>query len=240
MGKKKQKLKKQGKLVDFQEQKSIKRARSRIVTILPRNSAQEEFVTKLNDESKRVVFAIGPAGTGKTMLSVKKAIRSLLRGKVERIILTRPAVSVEEKHGYLPGDINEKMAPWVKPIMDVFEEHFTPTQIDEMMEDGVIEISPLAYMRGRTFKNAIIVFDEAQNSTESQMKTVLTRIGEGSRMFITGDLKQSDFNEKNGLNDFFKRHGERDSDMIAQCQFDLRHVERDPVVSEILKFYGEE
>ena len=130
-------------------------------------------------------------GTGRTLLGVLAAI-GLRSGKCEKIIVTRPAVSVDEQHGFLPGTLVEKMAPWTRPIFDVFEEYWSPQQIEAMITDGVIEIAPLAYMRGRTFKNCYIIADEMQNATPSQMKMLLTRIGTGSRIVVTGDLNQHD------------------------------------------------
>jgi hypothetical protein len=157
---------------------------------------------------------------------------------ISKIIVTRPAVSVDEEHGFLPGDLNAKMAPWTRPIMDVFEEYYHPKEIAEMLEDGVIEISPLAYMRGRTFKNAFIVADEMQNTTPSQMKMLLTRIGNGSRMVVTGDLNQADRPDANGLLEFCNLYGRGgEYRMIAMARFESQDIERHPVVKEILSIY---
>ena len=153
---------------------------------------------------------------------------------MQRIVITRPAVTAGEDHGFLPGDITRKMEPWTRPIFDVFEEYYTAKDVKAMVEDSVIEICPLAYMRGRTFKDAVLIFDE------SQKKMALTRIGEGSRMFITGDLNQSDFKGDNGLRDFFSRMANRPSSMIAMTEFAREHIERDPIVEEVLKYYGED
>jgi phosphate starvation-inducible PhoH-like protein len=211
------------------------------VEILPRNIHQEDYVDALFDESKYVIFAMGPAGCGKTLLGTQFAISELQAGRAEKLIITRPAVSVDEQHGFLPGTLVEKMAPWVLPIMDVFKEHFSPQQVERMVQDEVIEIAPLAYMRGRTFKNAIIIFDEAQNATVNQMKMVLTRIGEGSRMIVTGDLMQHDRGyEENGLKDFVSRLESRGSNAIQVCRFEAGDVERHPVIEEILGLYGDE
>lgn len=227
-------------VVDLNEQRSIKRNRKQEVTLIPRNTAQEGYLEELNNRDNRIVFAVGPAGTGKTLLATLKAVRELINGSTERIIITRPAVSVDEQHGFLPGDLNQKMEPWTRPIFDVFEEYFSPGEIKGMIADGVIEISPLAYMRGRTFKNCIVLFDEAQNTTPSQMKMALTRIGDGSRMFVTGDCAQSDFKEKNGLLDFFQKLSNVKVPGIATAQFERKHVERDPVVAAVLELYGDE
>ena len=211
------------------------------VNIIPRNLAQETYLEMLKNPKKFIVFAIGPAGTGKTMLAVQMAIKLFKEGSISKIIVTRPAVSVDEEHGFLPGDLNQKMEPWTRPIFDVFEEYYHPREIAEMLEDGVIEISPLAYMRGRTFKNAFVIADEMQNATPSQMKMLLTRIGENSRMVVTGDLNQADRPRENGLLEFCSLYGQGgDYRMIAMAQFEARDVERHPVVKEVLKIYKEQ
>ena len=154
-------------------------------------------------EKNDILFAIGPAGTGKTLFSCNSAVNGIRTGQYKKIILTRPVVSVEEEIGFLPGSFINKMEPWTRPIFDIFLEHFSKTNLDSMIKMGTIEISPLGYMRGRTFKNTWIVADEMQNSTISQMKMLLTRIGTGSRMVITGDLEQCDAKlHINGLRDF--------------------------------------
>lgn len=209
------------------------------VELLPRNIAQETYVEELLD--KRMVFAVGPAGTGKTLLAVLRAIKALREGEISKIILTRPAVSVDEKHGFLPGDLNAKMEPWTRPIFDVFEEYYGLLTTKAMLEDGTIEIAPLGFMRGRTFKNAYVIADEMQNATPDQMKMLLTRIGEGSSMIITGDLLQHDRGfEKNGLKDFIEKFAKNRKDTMSICYFGKQHVERDPLVSEILDIYGED
>jgi phosphate starvation-inducible PhoH-like protein len=209
------------------------------VEILPRNTAQEVYVDALLE--KRIVFAVGPAGTGKTLLGVLRAIKALREGEITKIILTRPAVSVDEKHGFLPGDLNAKMEPWTKPIFDVFEEHYGLLETKKMLEDGIIEIAPLGFMRGRTFKNAYVIADEMQNSTPDQMKMLLTRIGEGCSMIITGDMKQHDRGfDKNGLKDFLERFKTAPKKSMAICLFERQHVERDELVGEILDVYGDD
>jgi phosphate starvation-inducible PhoH-like protein len=212
--------------------------RKQQVQIIPRNLSQENYIELLKNPKKFIVFAIGPAGTGKTMLGVQMAIKLFKEGVIGKIIITRPAVSVDEEHGFLPGTLNQKMEPWTRPIMDVFEEYYHPREIAEMLDDGVIEISPLAYMRGRTFKNAFIVADEMQNATPSQMKMLLTRIGENSRMVVTGDLNQADRPSENGLLEFCSLYGRGgDYRMIAMAKFETRDVERHPVVKEVLDIY---
>jgi phosphate starvation-inducible PhoH-like protein len=215
--------------------------RKQQVHIVPRNLSQETYVELLKNPKKFIVFAIGPAGTGKTMLAVQMAIKLYKEGVISKIIVTRPAVSVDEEHGFLPGTLNQKMEPWTRPIFDVFEEYYHPKEIQTMLEDGVIEISPLAYMRGRTFKNAFIVADEMQNATPSQMKMLLTRLGEGSRMVVTGDLNQADRPTENGLLQFCELYGQGgDYRMIAMARFGSRDIERHPVVKEVLSIYKEQ
>ena len=210
------------------------------VQIYPKNLSQETYLLKLNDPNKMIVFAIGPAGTGKTMLGVQWAVDQLKYGSADKIIITRPAVSVDEQHGFLPGDLNEKMEPWTKPIFDVFTENFNAREIENFVKEGVIETSPLAYMRGRTFKNAVIVADEMQNATPSQMKMLLTRLGQGSKMVVTGDLQQADRPNTNGLLEFLHLYnnfqGHRYVDLV---QFDIEDVERHEAVKEILSIYGD-
>jgi phosphate starvation-inducible PhoH-like protein len=209
------------------------------VELLPRNTAQETYVEALLE--KRMVFAVGPAGTGKTLLAVLRAIQALRSQEVTKIILTRPAVSVDEKHGFLPGTLNEKMEPWTRPIFDVFEEYYGLVETAKMLEEGVIEIAPLGFMRGRTFKNAYIIADEMQNATPDQMKMLLTRIGENSSMVLTGDLRQHDRGfSQNGLKDFLERLVGHRKDTMQVCKFGREHIERDPLVSDVLEIYGEE
>ena len=210
------------------------------VNIIPRNLAQEIYVETLKNPKKYIVFAVGPAGTGKTMIAVQMAIKLYREGSIRKIIITRPAVSVDEEHGFLPGTLNQKMEPWTRPIMDVFEEYYHPKEVASMLENGIIEISPLAYMRGRTFKNAFIVADEMQNATPSQMKMLLTRLGDGSRMAVTGDLNQADRPRENGLLEFVNLFDDfSNSRLVDVVWFDPQDIERHPVVKEILSIYKE-
>ena len=215
--------------------------RQRYVTMIPKNLRQEDYIEMLDDDRKYIVCAMGPAGTGKTLLAVLAAIRALKNGEIEKIVVTRPAVSVDEQHGFLPGTLEEKMAPWTRPIFDVFQEYFSPVQIESMLADNIIEIAPLAYMRGRTFKNAFIIADEMQNATPSQMKMLLTRIGTGSRIVVTGDLAQHDRGyEQNGLKDFIARLKQRQNKMFGIVEFQREDVERHEAVTAVLHIYGDE
>ena len=210
----------------------------RHVQIYPKNLSQENYLLKLNDPQKMIIFAIGPAGTGKTMLAVQWAIQQLNFGDITKIIITRPAVSVDEQHGFLPGDLNQKMEPWTKPIMDVFAENYSAGEIEHMIKEGVIEISPLAYMRGRTFKDSIIIADEMQNATPSQMKMLLTRLGQGSQMVVTGDLQQADRPSNNGLLEFLGLYNDFENHRYLDvCHFTIGDVERHDAVKEVLAIY---
>lgn len=181
--------------------------RKKHVEIIPRNINQERFLTLLEDDNVNICFAAGPAGTGKTLISTLYAIYMLKQGLIDKVVITRPNVPVDNKDiGFLPGGIMEKMAPWTRPIMDIFEEYYSPKQIEHMIEEGLVEICPIAYIRGRTFKNAIVLVDEAQGTTANSMLSILTRIGEGSKVIITGDTDQSDNGRENGLQDFLCRY----------------------------------
>ena len=224
-------------IIDFQPYLPQKKQR---VQLSPRNTNQELYVRKLQDDAKSIILAIGPAGTGKTMLAVQNGIRLFQEGKVDKIIVTRPAVSVDEDLGFLPGTLNEKMAPWTRPIFDVLGEYYQQKDIATMLEDGTIEISPLAYMRGRTFKNAYIIADECQNTTVNQMKMLLTRLGEGSRMVVTGDLAQADRLNDNGLINFCNLLGGKPGlKHIDIVQFNAKDIERHNAVKEVLALYGD-
>lgn len=210
------------------------------VKIIPRNKSQETYFFKLQDPDKKILFAIGPAGTGKTLLATQTAIKLLKSKEIEKIIVTRPAVSVDEQHGFLPGTLEKKMEPWTRPIFDVLAEYYYAKDIQNMLLEGVIEISPLAFMRGRTFKNAFVIADEMQNATPNQMKMLLTRIGENSRMVVTGDLKQADRLEDNGLIEFIRLLKSRENlKFVDIVNFGQKDIERHPAVKEILDIYGD-
>ena len=224
-------------VIDFHAHIPAKKQR---VTLLPRNKHQESYLFKLNDDTKNILFAIGPAGTGKTLLAVQMGIKLYQEGKIDKIIVTRPAVSVDEDLGFLPGTLNEKMAPWTRPIFDVLGEYYQQKDIENMLYEGVIEISPLAYMRGRTFKNAYVIADEMQNATQNQMKMLLTRLGENSKMVVTGDLNQADRLKDNGLVDFIDKIKGQRLDHIDAVYFDSHDIERHKAVKEVLDLYGDD
>jgi phosphate starvation-inducible PhoH-like protein len=209
------------------------------VTILPRNKNQEQYTLKLLDQKKDIVFGVGPAGTGKTLLAVQVAVKMFKEGVVDKIIVTRPAVSVDEDLGFLPGTLEQKMAPWTRPIFDVLRDYFHAKEISSMIDEGIIEIAPLAYMRGRTFKQCFILADEMQNATENQMKMLLTRLGEGSRMAVTGDLAQADRIKDNGLIRFVQKLQANNSARLDIVHFAQGDIERHEAVKEVLKIYGD-
>jgi len=212
------------------------------VQLIPKSLNQEDYIDLLTNDSKNVVFATGPAGTGKTWLAMLAGIKAFKEGKVKKIVLTRPAVGVDdEQHGFLPGDINAKMAPWTRPLFDVMAEYYRPQEVARMLEEQTIEISPLAFMRGRTFKDSWIVADEMQNATPGQMKMLLTRLGEGSKIVVTGDTRQADrSNDNNGLLDFKSLVAAyQQSKYVAGVQFENKDIARHPAVEEILSIYGE-
>jgi len=218
------------------------RKHPRKVHLTPKTLSQERYIDLLGSQEKLIVFATGPAGTGKTMMAVLAALRAYQTGECGKIVITRPAVGVDdEEHGFLPGDLNQKMAPWTRPIMDYIAEYYKPQEINAMLEDQIIEISPLAYMRGRTFKNSWIIADEMQNATPSQMKMLLTRLGEGSKLVVTGDTQQADRKEAdNGLLDFRRLVSEyKNCQYVAGIEFGGRDIQRHPAVLEILKIYRE-
>ena len=207
----------------------------------PKNASQEEYNRILKNKSKKIVIATGPAGTGKTLFATEYGVKNFLLGNYDKLIFTRPSVSVDEDLGFLPGSLEEKMAPWVRPIYDVLYNFITPSEVTAMMEDKIIEIAPLGFMRGRTFKNAWIVADEMQNSTASQMKMLLTRLGENSRLVITGDLEQYDkISELNGLEDFLQKFKGKRSESITSFEFQRGDIQREEVVKEVLDIYSAE
>ena len=216
------------------------RTPTRQIELVPKTRNQERFILALNDEENHVVIALGPAGTGKSYLAMLAAIRALRSGTCERVVLTRPAVGVDdEQHGFLPGDLTAKMEPWTRPLLDILREFYHPREIVRMLEDGVLEIAPLAFMRGRTFKDSWIVADEMQNATPNQMKMLLTRIGKNSRIVITGDVEQTDRTvSDNGLLDLATKLDAQTRPGLALCKLQSRDVQRHPVIGTVLEIYG--
>lgn len=212
---------------------------TRRVELVPRTRNQERLVLALQDEAQHIVVTVGPAGTGKTYLAMQAAVKALKEGDCKRIVLTRPAVGVEgEQHGFLPGNLVAKMEPWTRPLLDVLREYYRPPEIAGMIEDQVIEIAPLAFMRGRTFKNSWIIADEMQNATPAQTKMLMTRIGAHSKIVITGDIEQADrSNGDNGLMDLCQRLEEGGVNGIAVCELSARDIQRHEIIGSVLKLY---
>ena len=204
----------------------------------PKSDNQKAYVNALNKKDDCITIVTGPAGTGKTLMACNSAIQYLKETKIDKIIITRPVVSVEEDIGFLPGTIAKKMDPWTRPIFDIFEEYYSRTQVTNMVLNGQIEISPLGFMRGRTFKNAFIIADEMQNSSPNQMYMLLTRIGTNSRMVITGDLEQSDKFENNGLKDLLIKYKNSEKlKNILLVELDKTDVQRSELVKDVMKIY---
>ena len=205
----------------------------------PKNDSQKNYFNLLKNKNKKILIATGPAGTGKTLFATETGIKNFLTNKYEKIIFTRPSVSVDEDLGYLPGTLEEKMAPWVRPIYDILYNFLSAKEISSLVEEKFIEIAPLGYMRGRTFKNSWIIADEMQNSTVSQMKMLLTRLGENSRVIITGDLDQHDRKDNtNGLEDFLNKFKKKRSSSISSVEFKNDDIQREQVVQEVLDIYS--
>lgn len=208
------------------------------LAIKPRNEMQKQYLGYLENPDHSIIIATGPAGTGKTIIPSHVAIQKLHNRDINKIVITRPAVSVEEQHGFLPGTLEQKMEPWLRPIFDVFYQYYSPERIQKLIANQIIEISPLAYMRGRTFEEAWIIADESQNMTPNQMLMLLTRIGNNSKMIITGDQRQFDRGfEQNGLSDFLHRMKNKEISEVKHIQFTHQDVERHKVIPKILKLY---
>ena len=203
--------------------------------IRPKTFGQKKYVEAI--DNNMIIFGTGPAGTGKTYLAMAKAITAFKKGEVERIILTRPAIEAGEKLGFLPGDLQSKIDPYLRPLYDALYEIMGAESFQKNMEKGLIEVAPLAYMRGRTLDNAFIVLDEAQNTTESQMKMFLTRIGFGSKAIITGDQSQKDLaaGTKSGLD--IALRVVKNIEGIAICNLTSKDVVRHPLVQKIVEAY---
>jgi phosphate starvation-inducible PhoH-like protein len=208
---------------------------------IPKTDNQKKYDNILAQDSDYMLSVVGPPGTGKTLLACVKAIQKLKENKIDKIIITRPIVSVEDENlGFLPGNLEKKMDPWTRPIYDVFLDFYSKSEVNNMILNNKIEISPLGYMRGRTFKNSFILADEMQNSTPNQMLMLLTRIGINSKIVITGDLQQSDITHKNGLKDLIFRLKNRNiPSNFHLIEMDDLDIQRSNTVIDILKLYND-
>ena len=202
-----------------------------------RSKNQDKFVKLI--QSKDLVFGIGPAGTGKTYLAVATAVQALLEKNISRIILSRPAVEAGERLGFLPGDLKEKIDPYLRPLYDALDDALESDKVRELIEDGIIEIAPLAYMRGRTLNDSFVILDEAQNSTKEQMKMFLTRLGFNSKIVITGDITQIDLDHSNNSGLIQAQTLLKNIDGINFVNFSEKDVVRHDLVKHIIKAYSQ-
>ena len=204
-------------------------------SVIARSEKQSEYIKALKENE--IVFSIGPAGTGKSFLAVSVAVTLLMEKKIDRVILSRPAVEAGEKLGFLPGDMKEKVDPYLRPLYDALYELFGADKINKKIETGEIEIAPLAFMRGRTLKNCFAILDEAQNATETQIKMFLTRIGENSKLVVNGDPSQVDLINKTHSGLIKSKNILKDVKEIKVIEFDHNDVVRHPLVSKIIRAY---
>jgi phosphate starvation-inducible PhoH-like protein len=221
----------------------IKKSKKQKTEYTAKTVNQNEYKKSLYNPNINLLFSIGPAGTGKTLLACQYAIKSLQNKDINKIIITRPTVTIEEDMGFLPGDINSKMHPFTIPIFDIFEEFYSKKDINDMLKENIIEIAPLGFMQGRSLKNAIIVADEMQNSTPSQMFMLLTRLGINSKMILTGDLMQTT-NKNNGLNEvidklikYYSSKNEMNNDGIDIINLTSEDIQRSFIVKKITDIY---
>ena len=204
-------------------------------SVIARSEKQSEYIKALKEND--IIMSLGPAGTGKSFLAVSVAVTLLMEKKIDRVILSRPAVEAGEKLGFLPGDMKEKVDPYLRPLYDALYELFGAEKIDKKIENGEIEIAPLAFMRGRTLKNCFAILDEAQNATETQIKMFLTRIGENSKLVVNGDPSQIDLINKSQSGLIKSKNLLKDIKEIKIIEFDHNDVVRHPLVSKIIKAY---
>ena len=207
-----------------------------------KSDGQIHYKKNLYDKNIDLLICYGPAGSGKTSLACEYSLDMLKNKNVKKIIITRPTKTIEENLGYLPGDINEKMYPWTIPIFDIFQEYFTKSEIDYYVNENIIEICPLGFIQGRTFKDSVIIADEMQNSSQSQMLMLLTRIGKNSKMIINGDLKQNKNN--NGLEDIiskikskYPKNINRYQNKISLIELEIKDIQRNPIIEKIINLY---
>lgn len=230
----------QSKTIDFTQTQQSKPRIKKSTELIPKSVNQEKYIIALQDSRTDIVVVSGPAGTGKTYLGMIAAIRAMQQGKCDHLILTRPAVAVDdEKHGFLPGDLNAKMEPWTRPLFDVLNEFYSMKEIEYMLSERVIEVAPLAFCRGRNFKHSYVILDEAQNATPSQLKMIMTRIGIGSKIVIAGDIEQGDrISKDNGLLDLKRRLTVRPIAGLSSVELTVKDVQRHKIIEEVLACYN--
>ena len=206
--------------------------------VKPRSINQQTYWNMLRDDQTSIVIAHGPAGSGKTLLATQYGIDLMKLQRIEKIVITRPVVGADEEIGFLPGNVNRKMEPWTRPLIDIFHKNYTINRVQKMIRDEQIEIAPLAFMHGRTFENAYILADEMQNTPINQFKMLITRIGEGSKLVITGDLEQTDRGSANGLANFLQKLYRADSKYINSVRLQSHDIQRHQAVAEALAIYN--
>jgi phosphate starvation-inducible PhoH-like protein len=222
----------------------------KINEIIPRNANQIIYSDYIRNQNIDIIFATGPAGTGKSFVGIAESLREIFElNNYKKLLITRPVVTCSEDLGYLPGSYEDKLDPYLRPIYDIFEKYLKKEDIKYYINEKIIEITPLGFIRGRTFgddlKNngVILIADEMQNSTPEQMKTLLTRIGENSKIIITGDPRQSDLNKPNGLSDFiqkYKSHSNKEElNSIKIIEFEKKDITRSKVIKTVLNIYGD-
>ena len=207
----------------------------------PLSKNQYNYCNELEDKEKKIVLVTGSSGTGKTLFATCVGVKKLEKKYFDKIIITRPVVNVENDIGFLPGNLNNKMDPWTRPIFDILFEHFEYTDIERKLRDKVIEIVPLGYMRGRTFKNSYIIADEMQNCNENEILSLLTRLDENSKLIITGDLEQKDVNFKSGLEIFLEKleifNKYKNENSICYIKFNNDDIFRSKIVKKVLEIF---
>jgi phosphate starvation-inducible PhoH-like protein len=198
---------------------------------------QKHYVKELKDPLRSLIVCTGPAGTGKTAFACRVGVEQLKSRDVEQLVITKPLVTVGEDVGYLPGNMRAKMSPWIESYLDIFKEHYTINQLEDMMKKDVIKLAPLAYCRGNTYSNSFVICDESQNTTPRQMKLLLTRMGQNSKLIVVGDLDQQDSQGPSGLADFLDRFGDKEHAEIANVRLTEDDICRSSLVKYILSLY---
>jgi phosphate starvation-inducible PhoH-like protein len=210
---------------------------SNLVPALRLTVNQKHYVSELKDPLRSLIVCTGPAGTGKTAFACRVGVEQLKSREVEQLVITKPLVAVGDELGYLPGNMRSKMSPWIESYMDIFKEHYSSNQLEDMMKKEVIKLAPLAYCRGNTYSNSFVICDESQNTTPRQMKLLLTRIGEQSKLVLIGDLDQTDHDGPSGLADFLDKLGDKTHQEIANVRLNEDDVCRSSLVKYILSLY---